>query len=80
MRITISTTGGLLANSYEIDPGATTANDLGQRIEDALGAAGLCACDDCDVWGADEAMHEFPDGVLVCGACAAERADEAVDA
>lgn len=49
MQITISTTGGLLANSYEIDPGATTANDLGQHIEDALGAAGLCACDDCDV-------------------------------
>ena len=53
MRITISTTGGLLAYSYEIDPGATTANDLGLHIEDALGAASLCACDDCDVWGAD---------------------------
>jgi hypothetical protein len=80
MRITIATTGGLLAYSYEIDPGATTVNDLGQHIEDALGTAGLCDCDDCGLWVADETMHEFPDGVLVCGACAAERAEEAVDA
>jgi hypothetical protein len=80
MRIIISTANGDVADCYEIDPNAIPAGDVGQRIEDALGAAGLCDCDDCGRWVASKTMREFPDGVLVCRACAVERAEESASA
>jgi hypothetical protein len=74
MRITISTTNGEVIDCHEIDYRAISAGDVGQRIEEALGAAGLCDCDDCGRWVAGKTMREFPDAVLLCRACAAERA------
>jgi hypothetical protein len=75
MRIILSTAGGDVADCYEIDSNAIDAGDVGQRIEDALGAAGLCDCDDCGRWVASKTMREFPDAVVVCRTCAAERAE-----